>query len=145
MSKQSYYEKLKDPRWQKKRLEVLEYFGFACRICDDDTSTLHVHHNNYISGREPWEYLEDQFTVLCDECHNDVHKEEDPITLMASLISPYGLPDRYAVAYLIAGFCGIGKDNAISLLGHAGSFNEASYDAGVISEKFAIKEAMNCK
>ena len=30
-----YSEKLKDPRWQKKRLEILERDNFRCQYCGD--------------------------------------------------------------------------------------------------------------
>jgi hypothetical protein len=39
----SYADLLKDPRWQKKRLEVLESNGWACEACGSATKTLHVH------------------------------------------------------------------------------------------------------
>ena len=47
MARKSYYEKLLDPRWQKKRLEILNRDEFKCRSCGDDKSTLHVHHGYY--------------------------------------------------------------------------------------------------
>lgn len=40
----AYSEKLKNPRWQKKRLEIFERDGWKCRACQDEKSTLHVHH-----------------------------------------------------------------------------------------------------
>lgn len=43
----TYYEMLKDPRWQKKRLEIMERDEFACRDCGDKESTLNVHHTYY--------------------------------------------------------------------------------------------------
>ena len=42
-----YAEKFKDPRWQKKRLEILERDDFSCRVCYDASNTLHVHHCFY--------------------------------------------------------------------------------------------------
>lgn len=67
--KKTYSEKLKDPRWQKKRLEVLERDKWTCQGCSDKTSTLHVHHQYYISGKEPWEYQNTCFLTLCESCH----------------------------------------------------------------------------
>jgi len=64
----SYSEKLRDPRWQKKRLCVMQRDGFACRDCGDEKSTLQVHHCRYEKG-EPWE-VDDQFLLtLCGSCH----------------------------------------------------------------------------
>lgn len=74
MAKKSYSEKLKDPRWQKKRLEILERDGWACQGCYDTEKTLHVHHGYYESGLEPWAYLSESLITLCEECH---FKEKD--------------------------------------------------------------------
>lgn len=50
-----YAEKLKDPRWQKKRLEILERDKWMCRGCCETQKTLHVHHIFYVHGLEPWD------------------------------------------------------------------------------------------
>ena len=65
----TYGEKLKDPRWQKKRLEVMERDGFTCKLCNEDTKTLHVHHKSYQFGKKPWDYELDNFDTLCVPCH----------------------------------------------------------------------------
>ena len=64
-----YSEKLKDPRWQKKRLEILQRDEFTCRSCFDDSKTLHVHHRYYERGLEPWEYPNSSLITLCYDCH----------------------------------------------------------------------------
>ena len=64
-----YKEKFKDPRWQKKRLEILERDEWCCRICFDDKSTLNVHHRYYIKNRAPWEYKLCELVTLCEKCH----------------------------------------------------------------------------
>lgn len=43
MSKTSYYEQLKDPRWQKKRLEIMNRANFKCEECGDSENMLSVH------------------------------------------------------------------------------------------------------
>lgn len=63
----TYSEKLKDPRWQKKRLGILERDGWKCWVCSDETTTLHVHHLRY-SG-EPWEAPDEMLLTLCESCH----------------------------------------------------------------------------
>jgi 5-methylcytosine-specific restriction endonuclease McrA len=70
----NYSEKLLDPRWQKKRLEILGRDMFECRICHSTDKTVHVHHRHYIKGREPWDYPNDLLVTLCHVCHK---KEED--------------------------------------------------------------------
>lgn len=62
-----YSEKLKNPKWQKKRLKIFERDGWECLSCGDKESTLCVHHLKY--GKEPWE-VDDQFLeTLCEDCH----------------------------------------------------------------------------
>ena len=63
----TYAEKLRDPRWQRKRLEVMQRDGFTCRDCGSTTETLHVHHCWY--AKEPWEISDAYLLTLCEECH----------------------------------------------------------------------------
>ena len=70
----TYAEKLKDPRWQKKRLEIMQRDYFTCRICETTTETLTVHHIRYISGYEPWNYSDELLITLCEDCHDFVHE-----------------------------------------------------------------------
>lgn len=65
----AYGEKLKDPRWQKLRLQVFERDGWACQRCTDTENTLNVHHLYYEDKREPWDYSLEAFRTLCQECH----------------------------------------------------------------------------
>jgi hypothetical protein len=65
----SYSDLLKDPRWQKKRLEVFQRDKWACRSCGSTEKTLHVHHIIYKYGANPWEYPLDNFLTLCEPCH----------------------------------------------------------------------------
>ena len=69
-----YSDKLKDPRWQKKRLEIMNRDNFACRSCSDIESTLHVHHVKYLKQFDPWEYSDEYMITLCDECHAEWHR-----------------------------------------------------------------------
>ena len=71
MIKQEYYKLLKDPRWQKKRLEVMERDHFGCVNCGDNESTLNIHHLIYFPNKKPWEYRKDLLITLCEECHNE--------------------------------------------------------------------------
>ena len=67
----TYSEKLKDPRWQRKRLEIMQRDKFTCQRCYDSETTLHVHHRNYTYGKEPWEYESNELVTLCSECHEN--------------------------------------------------------------------------
>lgn len=73
----SYAEKLKDPRWQKKRLEVLQRDEWKCVYCGADDKTLHVHHLMYWPGRDPWDYRNEFLQSLCYECHENTRVEPD--------------------------------------------------------------------
>lgn len=77
MSKQTYFEKLKDPRWQRKRLEIMERNNFACASCGADENTLNVHHKIYRKNTEPWDYEDDNFIVYCESCHTSLHEEKN--------------------------------------------------------------------
>jgi len=65
----NYSEKLKDPRWQKKRLEILERDGWKCMSCGGKEKTLHVHHIIYFSHKDPWEINNGFLITLCESCH----------------------------------------------------------------------------
>jgi len=84
-----YSDKFKDPRWQKKRLEILERDDFTCKRCKDKTSTLHVHHKWYDKGKNPWEYSENCFVTLCELCHETEHSESNDYKgiLLTTLLS----------------------------------------------------------
>lgn len=71
MNKQNYIEKLKDPRWQKIRLQVFERDGWKCQNCDSKDNTLCVHHKYYIKNAEPWEYPLEALATLCLDCHEE--------------------------------------------------------------------------
>lgn len=66
-----YSDKLKDPRWQKKRLEIFERDGWACTLCGDSEQTLHIHHLCYQKGKDPWEYEDKHLLTLCANCHEE--------------------------------------------------------------------------
>lgn len=86
MASEQYLAKLRDPRWQKMRLQVLERDDWACQICSDTESTLHVHHRYYLGNREPWEYRLDALVTLCELCHKNesegIRSAEDDLILI---------------------------------------------------------------
>lgn len=81
MDRKSEYRKLLlDPRWQKKRLEILQRDNWTCRSCKTTEKTLHVHHKYYIRGHKPWEYSNECFAVLCEDCHRE-EAEQLPVVI----------------------------------------------------------------
>jgi 5-methylcytosine-specific restriction endonuclease McrA len=65
----TYSQRLRDPRWQKKRLQILERDNWACRCCGTTTKTINVHHVVYVRGKDPWDYKDDSYQTLCNDCH----------------------------------------------------------------------------
>jgi len=83
---QEYAQKLKDPRWQKKRLKILERDEWTCQNCWSTTSSLAVHHKYYLNKTEPWDYLDDAFITLCEDCHDmEFIQKDNDMDLMASI------------------------------------------------------------
>jgi 5-methylcytosine-specific restriction endonuclease McrA len=80
-----YHEKLKDVRWQRRRLEVLNTTDFHCKSCgkgEDDDVTLHVHHPYYEKGAEPWDNID--LIPVCEHCHK---KYEDANRMLGEAMS----------------------------------------------------------
>jgi len=74
----TYAEKLRDPRWQKKRLLILERDGWKCCSCGSTNRNLQVHHLFY-AKREPWDYEDIAYQTLCEDCHEKRGKIADCI------------------------------------------------------------------
>lgn len=106
MAKQSYIEKLKDPRWQKKRLECFDHYGWKCELCGETTRQLQVHHKEYIRGWEPWDYDFKQLAILCFACHELVTKH-DPLTYFLSFVPMAGHISRDKLSFFMAGLVGM--------------------------------------
>ena len=75
----SYSEKLRDPRWQRRRLEIMGRDSFSCRRCLAEHITLNVHHRWYESGKEPWEAEDAALVTLCEDCHKIETEERQAI------------------------------------------------------------------
>lgn len=117
MAKKTYYEKLKDPRWQKKRLEVMEHNNFSCELCGDGESTLNIHHKEYFRDHEPWDYTVEQLACLCESCHAGQHETFDLLKWVCSYARLDGPENRTELAMLVAGYTGIPYDGILSVSG----------------------------
>lgn len=102
-----YWQKLQDPRWQKKRLEAMQDSGFKCEMCGDGDSSLHVHHKEYFKGHEPWEYDLNQLAVLCKNCHEGQHDTINLLKMACASLTLDGPRNRHDAAFLVAGLAGI--------------------------------------
>ena len=83
MSKLTYREQLLHPNWQRKRLEVLNRDNFRCCMCEDDQTTLHVHHKQYAKGRLAWEYPNDELVTLYEVLYDQLHPWAQPYVRFA--------------------------------------------------------------
>jgi len=75
-----YADKLKDPRWQKFRLKILDRDDFTCQMCGATDETLHAHHLAYkVDGKrvEPWEVPPKWVVTLCESCHEREHMDRE--------------------------------------------------------------------
>jgi hypothetical protein len=68
-----FFAQYKDPRWQKKRLKIMERDEFSCVSCNTKDVTLNVHHRvPYRKDTKPWEYEDDELITLCEDCHKEI-------------------------------------------------------------------------
>lgn len=70
-----YGDRLKHPKWQRKRLEIFNRDDFKCTHCGEDDKTLVVHHRKYVNKKYPWDYDNEDLTTLCQDCHEKYHSE----------------------------------------------------------------------
>ncbi len=83
-----YMTLLQDPRWQRKRLEVLNLDRWACSGCFKTNINLQVHHGYYEADMAPWEYPVDALFTLCDVCHERAEKAKKEVVKSAGRIHP---------------------------------------------------------
>ena len=71
----NYRDKLRDRRWQMKRLQVFNRAKWECESCksSDNHIPLHVHHKVY-RRIDPWEYRLEDLESLCERCHTKEHE-----------------------------------------------------------------------
>jgi hypothetical protein len=83
----TYAQKLKDPRWQKRRLEILAAQNFTCQWCGDTKSTLHVHH--FVYTGDPWDAEDGDLATICESCHWLEHKRKKLSIIENALIDKF--------------------------------------------------------
>lgn len=100
----SYGELLQDPRWQRKRLEIMRRDGFECCHCEAKDKTLHVNHRWYKARKKPWEYDDEVLETLCKDCHKEVTDAQARIkdALMRISSSQFGRIASYLEASIAA-------------------------------------------
>jgi hypothetical protein len=63
-------EAYKHPKWQQKRLRIMDRDGWKCIACGQSEVTLHVHHKAY--NGQPWDVDDKFLQTLCEECHQEL-------------------------------------------------------------------------
>jgi hypothetical protein len=66
-----YFQDLKNPKWQQKRLEIMKRDEFTCKDCGAKDTELQVHHKVYTKDAKPWEYNNRTLITLCKKCHEE--------------------------------------------------------------------------
>ena len=91
---------LRDPRWQKKRLEIFNRDNWCCRFCGAKENELHVHHVMYLTDHLPWDYPNQCLITLCKDCHfkEEKLKSEDGLLMGNLLLSGLSRMDLYVLA-----------------------------------------------
>lgn len=132
--KNTYWEKLKDPRWQKMRLEVMQLAKFSCQSCGASDKTLNVHHKAYKKNANPWDYHCDELACLCEDCHAAEHEIDE---ILSSALYEYkvdsgglGLSKERLIGYLEAPRWGEGPwAEWMAIRGHEHASGIADYFA----------------
>lgn len=114
--KELYTQKLRDPRWQKKRLEIMERDDWKCRGCGDTEETLNVHHLVYNNETgDPWDVPSDSLITLCEACHNEepIARSLSEKVLLESLRERGYVFDDFG--YLISMLAGVPRETVVGL------------------------------
>lgn len=119
-----YSDKLKDPRWQKKRLEIFERDNWACVLCCDHESTLNVHHVEYIKNKEPWDYDDKYLWTLCNKCHDIEGLYKSKIKDILHDMRITGLSNYQIALFLAQGFSKYRRNQFMESLSVDGERND---------------------
>ena len=142
----NYAEKLKHPKWQRKRLEVLERDNWTCQECRNTEITLHVHHKSY-RGYDPWAVKIEELVTLCDDCHKSVHKVKQSVRVEAEHTEEYirAFDVFFCEAYIVATQqidCLNTEKNCVGFLSFDDVLSEVSCDKISVREYYKwIKDA----
>lgn len=104
----NYREQLRDPRWQRFRLKILERDNWRCTVCGIDVVELHVHHIDY--GRNPWDIPPSSAATVCHTCHAIEHERVTIEDLVLAVLVQYPdfhrliTPNIYGVIRDVAGW-----------------------------------------
>lgn len=95
-----YKEQIKSPKWQKRRLEIMQKDNFTCQLCGDTESMLNVHHLTYHKDKKIWEYEDWELITLCENCHKEEHSSMDDVINEIESIKSRGVTMREIISAL---------------------------------------------
>ncbi len=70
---ETYKLLLKTDDWKAFSDHVKGLYGNVCQACRLHSAATNVHHHFYEPGKLPWEYGLGDVTVLCPNCHRQMH------------------------------------------------------------------------
>lgn len=127
-----YKEQIKSPKWQKRRLEIMNRDNFTCQLCGDTETMLNVHHLSYHQDRNIWDYEDWELMTLCENCHKDEHSSMDDLIAEIETLKSHGVTMREIFSVL--------NDLDISLyLGNDRIINKIVGDCSAIGREDDIK------
>lgn len=102
--KTGYSEKLQNPLWQRKRLEIFNRDNWTCQSCGCKTVQLEVHHVDYFEGKDPWEYDYDSLITVCRNCHEqeEVRFQHEKYLLKSLKFNGFMAVDILALSTLLS-------------------------------------------
>ncbi len=77
----NYHDEMRDPRWQRKRLQILSDADFTCEECRNQEKELNVHHSAYLRGIPAWQHPDSLLHCLCRDCHKQRQEVEESLKL----------------------------------------------------------------
>lgn len=69
-----FKDQYNSPQWQKKRLEIMRRDNWKCLNCKTTFKALHIHHLYYEKDTKIWEYDNECYVTLCEDCHEQIHE-----------------------------------------------------------------------
>lgn len=69
-------EQYSHPNWLNLRKNILTRDNNKCKMCQQNNTTLHVHHLMYPKNKFIWEIDEKYLVVVCENCHEKIHDRE---------------------------------------------------------------------
>jgi len=84
MGQMTYLAQLRHPKWQRKRLEVLQRDGWIVRAAQKGDYAVYADGSKAPIVTGAWEYSGDDLTSLCEDCHELTHAERPKVAVCSS-------------------------------------------------------------